>query len=140
MLLIYGVLCLCVFTVLISFATLICRNPRTPEWINNGIAFIALPFLIGLLASGVAIMVNFVMALNSGSINTGLINIAEDLTELGVCAAMVVVTIVAVKALGIKKRLAAYEQMNTSARVIELNGTGPSTTPPQQPRPVKQAA
>jgi hypothetical protein len=115
--------------------TVICRNPRTAEWLNNGLSFIALPFVIGLMVAGAGMIFNFVTAFSGASLN-----FAENSMELIASAAIIVVTLVAIKALQIKKRLAFYEP-SAIAQVVELSGNAsPVGQPPHQPRPVRRAA
>ena len=122
-----GFVLLAATAVLIAVALVICRNPRAPQWLAEGvIPLFYLPLVVGLFAVGVAQLVYAVL------------NFHVDMMEvwdIGLAAISAVVGWLAVKFIGVKNRLIEYRQLTA---VVDLPPRTPQT--PTTPSFNKRAA
>lgn len=122
MLLFIGTVCLAGFTLAGAAALLICRNPRASARVKGAIETVALPLTIGLLAFGVAAVIDYLVTLS---------NATFSLLELSLALVVAVLTLQLLAVLRIPKRLAAYRALADraippSASVVRLDAVRPS--------------
>jgi len=105
------------------------RNPHEPRWASDfWVGSVYIPGLMGFFFMGVSFFVKMAADMDQANIGT---------TESIVSAAVIAVTVVIIKAMKVKKTLAAYGRESSPASVVDMR---PHPELPSKPGATKLAA
>ena len=138
MLLVYGTACITLSVLLFTVSLLGARNPNVPGWANDfmiGNIYVPVVITLGVVGLGCYLKLFFNLAAMP-------LNVFEMAVSIGIAAACVVI----VKAINVKKRLAAFEAStprDSGGKPIRIHHAAKADgtdKPPVKPRSHKKAA
>lgn len=125
MLIVYGTAGLTLAVLLYAVTLIGCRNPRQPGWAKDFlVGNVYVPLIGGLVVLGGGCILKFL--LSAGQKPVGV-------TEAALAAGIVGLGFVLLKALRVKKRLAAFAAATPSGEVIHLKDVRPGQPPTEHP-------
>jgi uncharacterized BrkB/YihY/UPF0761 family membrane protein len=111
MLLVLGTAAMALAVVSFTIVLLGSRNPREPSWARDMlVGSIYLPVIIGITVLGIGCFAKFLIAIGSRP---------PDLQELALTIAIAAASLILLKVMRIKKRLAEFAAMKTSVGIIK---------------------